>query len=76
MRRAARIVEKAMSAAIDASGNGVNENVIAGEMWKALASAGGEYTGLPPFVTSGPRSSLCHATWGGRTVGARRRRRF
>lgn len=68
MRRGARIVEKAMSAAIEASGEGVNENVIAGAMWKALAEAGGEYAGLPPFITSGPRSSLCHATWGGRTV--------
>jgi len=66
IRRAARIVEKAMSAAITASGEGVSEDVIAGATWNTLASEGGEYAGLPPFVTSGPRSSLCHATWGGR----------
>lgn len=31
-----------------------------------LIRHGSEYAGLPPFVTSGPRTSLCHATWSGR----------
>jgi Xaa-Pro dipeptidase len=68
IREGARIVEIAMRAAIGASAEGVSENDVAGAMWKALVSAGGEYAGLPPFIVSGPRSSLCHATWGGRRL--------
>ena len=66
IRRGARVVEKAMRAAIAASSEGATEDTVAGAMWQAMASAGGEYAGLPPFITSGPRSSLCHATWAGR----------
>jgi Xaa-Pro dipeptidase len=66
IRQAARVVEKAMRAAINASSEGATEDTVAGAMWQATASAGGEYAGLPPFITSGPRSSLCHATWAGR----------
>ena len=53
---------KAMTAAIGASSEGVNENDIAAEVWRALVGNGGEFPGLPPFVTSGPRMCLvrCH----------------
>ncbi|MGE0094193.1 MAG: M24 family metallopeptidase, partial [Alphaproteobacteria bacterium] len=68
VRRGARVAECAMRAAIDASAAGVSENYIAGAMWQAMASAGGQYAGLPPFITSGKRTSLCHATWAGRSV--------
>jgi Xaa-Pro dipeptidase len=68
IREAARVAEVAMTAAIATSRAGVSEDVIAGEMWRALVGAGGEYAGLPPFIKSGPRSTLCHATWGGRTL--------
>jgi len=66
IRRGARAVEKAMDAAIKASHVGTNENEVAAEMMEALIKAGGEYAGLPPFITSGPRTSLCHSTWKGR----------
>ncbi len=68
IREAAKVVGEAMRAAIDASAVGHTEDYIAGAMLQRLATCGGEYAGLPPFVTSGPRSSLCHATWGGRTL--------
>lgn len=68
IRKAARIVETAMQASIDASRAGVTEDEVAGAMWQAMVSAGGEYAGLPPFIATGPRSSLCHATWAGRTL--------
>jgi Xaa-Pro dipeptidase len=68
LRTGARIVEAAMHAAVDASREGVTENDVAAEMLAAMVRAGGEYSGLPPFITSGPRTSLCHATWGGRTL--------
>lgn len=68
IRAAARITEAAMRAGMAAAGEGVSENTVAAAVWSALVSAGGEFPGLPPFVVSGPRSSLGHATWAGRTM--------
>ncbi|MDP9467371.1 MAG: Xaa-Pro peptidase family protein [Chloroflexota bacterium] len=68
LRTGAQIVTTAMRAAVAASREGVTENDVAAEMLAAMVRAGGEYAGLPPFITSGPRTSLCHATWGGRTL--------
>lgn len=68
IRRAARIVETSMRAAIGASREGVTENDVAAATWAAMAGAGGEYAGLPPFIVTGPRSSLAHATWAGRRL--------
>ncbi len=62
------MVEAGLQAAIDASHEGATENDVAGAMWTALIGAGGEYAGLPPFIATGPRSSLCHATWAGRRL--------
>jgi Xaa-Pro dipeptidase len=66
MRAAARAAEAGMIAAIGASRAGTDENAVAAATVAALAGAGGEYAGLPPFITSGPRTSLCHSTWAGR----------
>jgi Xaa-Pro dipeptidase len=68
IREGARVVEQAMQAAIDATAVGHTEDFVASQMLQRMAACGGEYAGLPPFITSGPRSSLCHATWGGRTL--------
>jgi Xaa-Pro aminopeptidase len=66
IRTGARIVERGMRVAIDASRAGTNENDVAGDTVRELIRAGSEYAGLPPFITSGPRTSLCHSTWAGR----------
>ena len=68
IRSAARITEAAMQSAIAAAAVGANENDIAAEVWRALVSRGGEFPGLPPFIVSGPRTSLGHATWAGRVL--------
>lgn len=68
IREAAKVVGESMRAAIAASAVGHTEDHVAAHMLSRMAMCGGEYAGLPPFVTSGPRSSLCHATWGGRTL--------
>lgn len=67
MRAAARVVERGMAAAIASSHVGVSENDVAAATTAELIRAGGEYAGLPPFIVSGPRTSICHATWSGRT---------
>jgi len=68
IRMGARALEKAMQAGFNACRIGANENDVAGVIVAELIRHGGEYAGLPPFITSGPRTSLCHSTWAGRTL--------
>ncbi len=68
MRRAAAAAEAGMQAGLDAIAPGVTENEIAGEISRAMFAAGGEYPAVMPYVTSGPRSMIGHATWEGREV--------
>ena len=68
IRLAGRITTSAMQAAIETSAEGVSENAIAAAVWAELVRQGGEFPGLPPFIVSGPRSSLGHATWSGRRL--------
>ncbi len=65
IRKAAHLTKAAMETAVAMAAEGVNENAIAGAVWNSLVSQGGEFPGLPPFIVSGPRTSLGHATWGG-----------
>ncbi len=68
MKKAARATEAGMRAGIDACAAGVTENDIAAEISAAMFRAGGEAPAVMPYVTSGPRSMIGHATWEGRTV--------
>ena len=68
IRSAGRITTRAMQAAIEASAEGVRESAVAAAVWAELVTQGGEFPGLPPFIVSGPRSSLGHATWSGRRL--------
>src|SRR5690606_34435821 len=68
IRQAATATEAAMTAAVAMAAEGVNENDIAACVWTALIKHRGEFPGLPPFIVSGPRTSLGHATWSGRTL--------
>jgi Xaa-Pro dipeptidase len=67
MRTAAAAAESGMRAAITASREGATENDVAAAASAGLIRAGAEYAGLPPFITSGARTSLAHSTWAGRT---------
>jgi Xaa-Pro dipeptidase len=68
IRSAGQITVSAMRAAIETAAEGIDENAIAAAVWASLVEAGGEFPGLPPFIVSGPRASLGHATWGGRRL--------
>lgn len=63
MRKAARFAEAGMQAGIDAVAEGVTENEIAAEIHHAMFRAGGEWPAISPFVASGHRGSIGHATW-------------
>ncbi|MFQ5873284.1 MAG: M24 family metallopeptidase, partial [Dehalococcoidia bacterium] len=71
MRKGAEIVVKGMKAGIDASRPGVTENDVAAEVTKALISNGSLYFAGQPYVCSGDRTAIGHATWAGRRMEAR-----
>ncbi|REJ82139.1 MAG: aminopeptidase P family protein [Acidobacteria bacterium] len=68
MARAAKATEAGMSAGIEACAAGVTENEIGAAISAAMFRAGGEPPAVMPYVTSGPRSMIGHATWEGREV--------
>ena len=68
MRQVAKITEAGMIAGIETTRVGVTENEIAGEIYRAMCCAGGEYPAVAPYVTSGPRTIIGHATWEGHVV--------
>jgi len=68
MRRAAEAGAVGMQAGLDAVAEGVSENELAAEICAAMFRAGSEYPAVLPYVTSGPRTMIGHATWEGRVV--------
>jgi len=68
MKKAAAATEAGMQAGFEAVVAGVTENEIGAAISSAMFSAGGEPPAVMPYVTSGPRSMIGHATWEGRTV--------
>lgn len=70
MRRAALATEAGMKAGIEICQPGITENEIAAEISAAMFRAGGETPAVMPYVTSGPRTMIGHATFEGRRVQA------
>jgi len=68
MKKAAKATEYGMRAGIEAAKAGVTENEIGAEISSAMFKAGGEPPAVMPYVTSGPRTMIGHATWEGRVV--------
>ena len=69
MRKAAKATEAGVQAGFDACKVGATENEIGAAICDAMFRAGGEPPAVLPYVTSGPRTMIGHATWEGRTVG-------
>lgn len=68
IRQACRISEKGMQAVVDHCRPGMTENELAGYVHKALVENGGEWPGLPVFLSSGDRTLIPHATWSDRVI--------
>ncbi|TVR01870.1 MAG: aminopeptidase P family protein [Deltaproteobacteria bacterium] len=68
MRRAARATEAGMRAGFEACVPGATENDVAAAVSDAMFRAGGEAPAVMPYITSGPRSMIGHATWEGREL--------
>lgn len=70
MREAAGIAQAGVAAGLDAIARGATERDLAAEVVRAQVMAGSEYSGLPPFVTSGEQHSMqVHSTWSERRIG-------
>ncbi|MEJ2604844.1 MAG: ectoine hydrolase [Gammaproteobacteria bacterium] len=68
MKKAAAATEAGMRAGFEVAQAGATENEIGAAISAAMFRAGGEPPAVMPYVTSGPRSMIGHATWEGRTV--------
>jgi Xaa-Pro dipeptidase len=68
MQKAAKATKAGMRAGIDAARPGATENEIGAAISHGMLSAGGETPAVMPYVTSGPRTMIGHATWEGRAV--------
>ncbi len=63
IREASGAAVKGLEAGIKAIKPGKTENEVAGAIYNAMVSAGSEYVSSQPYVVSGPRSALGHATF-------------
>ncbi|AZO10898.1 MULTISPECIES: Xaa-Pro peptidase family protein [unclassified Mesorhizobium] len=68
IRRAAETLSAGFKAAHEAARPGRTENDVAAAFHHAAISAGSEYMGSAPYIASGPRTALPHATWAGRCI--------
>lgn len=68
MRKAAAATEAGMKAGFEACEVGATENEIGAAVAAGMFRAGGEAPAVMPYVTSGPRTMLGHASWEGRKV--------
>ena len=68
MRQAARCCEAGMQAGIETVAAGVDENQVAAEIQAAMTRAGSHYPAIHPFVASGWRGAVGHATWEDRVI--------
>lgn len=68
MRQTAKTTQAGIRAGIEAVAAGVSEHDIAAEIHYAMIKAGSEWPSIQPFVASGKRGAIGHATWTDRIV--------
>ena len=67
-RRACRLADAGMRAAMAAIKPGVTENDVAVAAYSAMIGGGSGFLAADPIVTSGPRSGIAHTTFGNRRI--------
>ena len=69
IRKAGRISSLAAGAAAEHLSRGnCTENELAARVHESVVGNGGEYPGLPVFVSSGHRTMIPHAVWSGKAI--------
>ena len=69
IREGGKICSAAMRAAFAASHEGIAETEVAAAAVGKMIADGGQYAGLPPFISTGNRTSLVHSTWSDKKLG-------
>lgn len=68
IRTACRFVGAGMAAAAAAAREGTTENLISSAAYEAMVGGGSDFLASDPIVTSGPRGTIAHTTFGNRTL--------
>ncbi|MEJ2359690.1 MAG: Xaa-Pro peptidase family protein [Deinococcales bacterium] len=68
IRRAASAAAVGMRAGVEAVASGRTEDEVAAELMAALIRGGSHWPSIVPFIASGERGAIGHATWKGRTI--------
>lgn len=68
LKKAGMFTQLGMLDALNQAEIGKTENHVAAAFYNGAIIAGGHYMAMPPFVASGPRSYLAHATFMNRTL--------
>ena len=68
IRRAASAAAVGMQAGVEAVASGRTEDEVAAELMAALIRGGSHWPSIVPFIASGERGAIGHATWKGRTI--------
>lgn len=68
IREACKLVGAGMRGAVDAARPGATENDISVAAYAAMVGGGSDFLATDPIVTSGPRSTIAHTTFGGRRI--------
>lgn len=68
LRRAGAISANALETGFAALKEGMTDTEVAVHMMSAAFLSGSERMGMLPFVASGPRTAMAHATWIGRPI--------
>lgn len=61
IRKSCEMSDAGMQTALDFAQPGMNEHELSAEIHRTMISMGGEYTGLPLFLSSGDRTFIRHA---------------
>lgn len=67
-RQAAGVSDAMIRAAFEVARPGVNEQVVAAEVYRSMIMAGGEPPGFAPFIRPSPRMAQEHTTWQNREL--------
>jgi len=68
IQQAAAIVDKAMATALEVAEAGRTENELAAEIYKSMMNNGSAYPAEHPYVCSGKRTGIMHATYENRRI--------
>jgi Xaa-Pro dipeptidase len=68
IREACKLAGVGMRAAVEAARPGATENDISVAAYAAMVAGGSDFLATDPIVTSGPRSTIAHTTFGGRQL--------